>query len=84
MSIVSTIDSLSKMTNTALNLWLYKDKKRYIDEFIRIQKRLETEIRKEKADQDYNVIDHLNRDLILFTTKLSDAIATARNEDTKV
>lgn len=84
MSIISTIDSLSKMTNTALELWMYKDKKRYTDEFNSIQKKLETEIRKNIEDQDYNLIDHLNRDLILFTRKLTETIASSRVKDNEV
>lgn len=84
MGLIGTIDSLSKMTTAALSLWMYKDKKRFSDEFISIQKRLEAEIRKSSHEQDYNLIDHLNRDLILFTRKLNEAIASTRNEDNEI
>lgn len=79
------IDSLAKMTTVALDLWSYKEKNKYVEEFNTIQKRLDHEQRKEISNQDFNLIDHLHRDLVLFSRKLHTAIVTsgAKNDEVR-
>lgn len=84
MDVVSLIDSLAKMTTVALELWSYNKKQKYIEEFNEIQKRLDHEQRKELSKQDFNLIDHLYRDLVLFSRKLHQRITTDGAKDVEV
>lgn len=83
MALLSTIDSLAKMTAIALEIWQSKEKNKYKEKYFEIKKRLEIENRKPTIEQDFNLIDHLNRDLILFAGQLGEAITASRDENPK-
>lgn len=77
MDYVALLGELASMTKVALELWVYKDKKKYETRLNRIELLLERENRKPVKDQDFALLDSLDNRLRVLSRSIRKIMAAA-------
>lgn len=75
------LTQLAAVTRLALELWNHKEKGKYFEQFIEIERSIHYEWSKPEDRRDHAILDHAEFELLLLTRKVVETSSTPSRPD---